>query len=503
MTEHTPIKEALIASICEHRSAEDFQRKLFSEKNIGKLVEQFKEVGEVLSKADFFSRDSDGHHFLDDRNAWNNFERIVDIVHKNGERFAAEDFLREVDTGRGWTTTFLDMAIKYDAVDALMKPEIWKGRYEDIEKICFSIPVGKRIESDLGEKLENLKRSMYALENKTTREDDLKKRGIDWQDIPDAFSKTGGLQRLQSISNALRRQGDRLTKSDLLIASYDGDTLFRRKGAWEEFDAILDILEQNGERLDASDLTFKRGVRESILERAVQHGSLGKIFTPKLWQGRLSEMTSLWHSLKPFEQSTTLGHDEFLSLLSQAEDDTYKGVVNMNENYGIVDLRSPVAVIDDVEVMPLGLASTWKNFDQLQATLERGSENIDMADLRKTSGFLNTSIFEMVIKNGHLNKAVELLASAKESVKLHDFLTKDRNGIDLLTVIAERGELGEVFQPQLWAGRLSDMKKLWAMVSFEDKNQVDWNKTVNETVRLTVDNKGKNKKPSLKRRKRK
>jgi hypothetical protein len=501
MTDRTLLKQAYIATLCNHKDAHFYRNKAFSEQNLDQLAKQIKDAGEKITKADFFSCDHYDQYFLDNSEAWKNFDKIVDIVHDNGERFEISDFLQNMGPANK-QRTFLDSALEYGAFEKVFQAKIWEGRYEEMEKLYYSILPRQRRQYDGGAHILSVKREIFEAANKKIREDILQDSGIDWQDLPKLFTYAGGIERLTTVSNTLRSKGERLTKEDLFMPDFEGDTMFRHDRTWAAFPQIVSLLENAGQQFDVEDFLFKRGHKLSVIQRAAEHNALAHVFNEQVWKGRPADMVRLWNAMDPAPKSTGLGHDKFLKVLNAVESDTYGSLFKVDQRTSLADIKSPVAIEGDVKIMPMGLKAFWDNFDRVQDNLSSKKQGITVKDLRETTGFQKTPVLELAIKNGHLDKVVKIAETAKDSLTLQDFLNKDDNGLTLLQIISRQEQLDQLFKPSLWAGRIKDMTTLWAMVDFEDKTQVNWQEVLNETNLLTLQKGGKGaSSPKIRRRK--
>ena len=77
------------------------------------------------------------------------------------------------------------------------------------------------------------------------------------------------------------------------------------------------------------------------------------------------------------------------------------------------------------------------------------------------------------VKFGHFDKVVDIARKSGQPVTLDDFLSKDKHGNSLLNILADRNQLSLAFSPDLWAGRVADMKTLYTHVRVNDRTQVD------------------------------
>src|SRR5690606_6515972 len=117
--------------------------------------------------------------------------------------------------------------------------------------------------------------------------------------------------------------------------------------------------------------------------------------------------------------------------------------------------------------------SFWENLETVQQKLANMGAKLTVSDLRQPSGQMEDSCLMGAVKFGRFAEVVEISRRSGEAVQLDDFLARDRHGNTMLNILAERNELDVVFAPELWVGRVGDMKQLWTHVRINDRNQVD------------------------------
>lgn len=497
MTDRVLLKNAFIADLCGHPSAATYRRQLISSGITNDVDGLLAKVAKSVTKADILTKNDMGEYFLNCPQSWQNFSRIAEFVNDKGEPFVLDDFLTVVQSTTP-VKNILDCAVDHKGLESLFAAEIWRGRYQEAEKVFYNIPVGRRKNYDGKVSLSEIKRSIYALDNKKTREDVLAELNIESQDFPKMFMH-GGVERIRSLSEKLERHGLSLTKEDLFFADEMGDTMFFYPKVWTAFDEIVEILAKNGERFEVQDFLKQNGTRPSVIKRAQEAGAMDKIFNPVIWDGRLDEMLELWSKLKPLEKED-LGRDRFADLVARAEDKMYGGLLPLDNTLQTGDLTKPIAIEGKVKVYPLGLESTWQNWHKIQAAFTVEKKKFPVEALRQKSGYLDRTVLEMAVKNGQLENIVDMMIDTKQGFQVEDLMQRDYNANSLLMTIARRKELATLFTPKLWAGHVNDMKTLWAQLPVEFKSQVNWSKTLSETNVETLHSSNHGKKPPLKRR---
>lgn len=461
------IKQAFIAVLCEHPDADSYKSRAFSGDSLFELQKAMADGGQNITKEDFLTPDDAGKYIVASEGGWRNFDKVVDIVHRNGEKFEAEDFRKEIGMGK----TLLDSAEQHGGLSKIFNAEVWAGRYEEMEKLWFHVSAPARRRFNDGEGLLPIKREIYKAEGKTVREDDLKEKGVDYRDIPQLFTERG---RFEEIQRKLAAHNDTLKKEDLFFVDKDGDTLFHDANAWDNFGKITALLEKNGEQLDVDDFLFKRReYSKNILQRAVEHDALDKVFAAKLWVGRIDSMVDLWSNLKPGEKGR-FGDKDFEDAVAEAEDLTYGKLVTIDDGLTKATLLTALNPDDEKQVLPLGLKTVWQNIEKIEEILGAKGEKITIDDLRQKSGKQENTNLMCGTKAGFFDKIVEMSVKSGDALSLDDLTTRNRQGTNVLQMLAEQKQLDLAFTPELWAGRVNEMQTLWQNVPLKEKHQVDY-----------------------------
>ncbi len=474
------LKTAFVATLCKHSNTDSYQKDAFKKADIKGLYKKLKDAGEVISKADFLDVDENGENFLASEKAWDNFHYIVDIVRENGDEFTADDFLKLEDNSF-YKRPLIESMKSHQKMDKVFNAHVWKGRFEEMENLWYHIPPAKRKEmtgDDSDAVPLDLKREVMGLDTDTVlREDELKNIGIDYRMISSMFDKSGAFDAfLQKLTDNKMK----LQIEDILFVGSEGDTIFHNAAAWSSYEKVVDILQQNGEKIGIEELTFKRGRKPSILERAAQHGMLNKVFEPRFWNGRPNEMMQVWDTLLPAQK--TLKYKKFDEIVTEVENMSYSSLVSLHaENVTKEALLSPIISNDNNDgeksnVTPLGLSDTWKHMDVLMEGLEKRDEVIDVETLRMKSGILESSILMIAADSGCFDKVLNIVRNDSDSLQVQDFLDKNKNNTSLLKILIDKKELNKVFSPEVWVGRSKEMKILWSNVPEKDKRQVDFEK---------------------------
>lgn len=484
MTGSTYIKQAIIAALCEHPEQEKYRTRAFVGDSLNAVTDALAGKGVALVKRDFFTPDETGAYLIDTPGFWRNFARIRDMLVKQGERLTADDFLFSLNAGQ--RRTLMNSAIDNKALDKVFSEDNWRGRYDEMELLWYKVPVPARREFTLGDGTVplQLKRRLLQAENRTLPEDRLIRAGLTPNDVRLALCERG---EFEAMKRRLANAGDRLRKEYILLCNATGDTCFFPHDAWLRYPEVARTLAAHGEQLEVADFIRQIGQVGNILTRAAEHKALDKVFAPELWTNRLGDMLSLWEHVRDGWKMPPMTEADFDIAYAAAESATYAPVVDFAALHGKQDLLRPINEGDARPVLALGLKSFWDHHaTKVMSALAAKGEALSLADLRRASGRMGHSCLISAAKLGHFRTVVDIVRLGKEDIRLEDFLLRDHHGNTLLSILAARKELPLVFTPELWAGRIGDMKTLWGQVRHSDRTQVDMGKIEVATKQATL-----------------
>lgn len=469
------IKQAIIASLCDHPDAEIYVKRAFSD-HLDTVMEAMAKERQYLTKADFLTTtDDNGKLMIDSGRAWKNFDKILRAIHSNGDRLTYQDFTNPLFFDKR-TRSLLEIAEAHYSLNIVFTADVWQGRFEEMERLWFKLPCPTRIDTGKNQGLipADIKRKVFAAAGRTTPEDRLANAGFSLSLIAEAFMAGGSVQETNA---RLKRAGDYLRKEYVMLPDSSGDTLFYRSSSWEKFEALLGILKENGERFEVADYIHQISLTKSILGRAAEHKALNAVFKADHWVGRLPDMLELWskHVLEGWRVPPMTSRD-FDNAYAEAESRTYFDAFQASSVTGKADLLKPLTPVcaNEKPVLPLGLKTVWDNFDAIQAHLAQQGERLSLSDLRTISGQRQESCLISAVKAGHFKKAIDVVKKNGEAITLDDFLSRDSQGNTLIDVLAEKKQLSLAFAPEMWAGRLQDMRALWSNVALAQRQQIDF-----------------------------
>ncbi|MBI3441528.1 MAG: hypothetical protein HY052_06980, partial [Proteobacteria bacterium] len=235
-----------------------------------------------------------------------------------------------------------------------------------------------------------------------------------------------------------------------------------------------DIMKEHGECFEIADYTRRVSFVKSILGRAAEHRALNKVFMPEHWVDRLPDMLVLWSNILDGWKTSSMTVRDFDNAYLEAESKTYAKQFQALKLTSKADLLKPLNA-SGKPVLPLGLKSVWDDFASAQLALDQlGGDKLTIADLRVTTGEMGNSCLISAVKSGRFDRILDISRHGGGVIALDDFLSKDRHGNLLVNLLAEKNQLALAFSPDIWAGRVDDMKILWAQIKVENRQQVDF-----------------------------
>lgn len=467
------VSHAILAVLSGHPEADIMWARAFPDEPLDILPR-------VIESCGGFAKD---HLFLDEKQTpffasalfWQNFEQINALIRKSGDQLHYDDFMRQFHTPE--THSMYMDAVKHKALGAVFKPAVWHKNYDEMEKLCYTMSQPERVTlfNREGRIDLDLKRAVLATENRVAVEDRLQSLGLTEKTFEQHFAQHFS-KNYAELKNLLAQNGEPLRKDYLLHPDDCGHTAFNYVHTWDNYADIVEQLAENGERFEIADFLCKRGTADNILERAFTFKRLPDIFTPAHWVGRLEEMLEVWAQIKPDWRKEPIAQKNFDDLYTEAENLTYTGVANYDGLRSRIDLVSPLnpgAGEGEKPIYAIGLTSFWMNIDATLERLAAQNEKLTLDDLRLRSGETQDNAILKGIKMGHAERLVQLCTEMGQRLTLDDLLSRDNQECTVLDLLADRKQLALVFTPEMWAGRLEDMREAWRNVRQGDQSQVD------------------------------
>ncbi len=491
MKKRSLIKEAFVAAICRHQELEAYKDAIFENGNVDYILDVIDKGGVKLTKKDFLEPDSRGNIMIMSVGAWENFEKITTLLAKNGESFTEKDFKREIFN----SNTLVSIAENNGKLHKIFNADMWQDNYKEMEKLWYLVSNNARRGFNNNQGILPVKREIYKRAGKKLREDELKDIGFDYREMFAMFTD----RRFDHIDTYLKSKGDRFKKEDFFFLDSDGDTLFFSSVAWNNFEKVTSALEESGERLEISDYLYKaRDNKRSVLERAVENDALFKVFSAKLWVGRIDEMVELWSHVKDGSKGV-FSDSDFDEEVAIVEDNTYSGNISINDDLNKEILNKPLNSDVEYTILPLGLMSVWENIDKVEDILAKKSEKIELSDLRNETGFQSNNCIMIAAKAGYFDKVIDIAVDSKDdNLKFDDITKKNIQGNSLIQVLCDNKEIKSLFDPKLWIGRETEMHKVWLNVPLNSRKLINYEYVRDQVNVLTLKSRmGKRKKISF------
>lgn len=467
----SPTKKAFIAALVGHPRAAHYAERAFAPERLPAFNEELKRGTATISKNDLLTmRDDEGRLMVAASGFWPNFERIVHLLRSNHDELRASDFLRVID---GTDKTLLKMAEDTNNLSRIFNPIVFPARADEAEMLWYHAAANVRRTSYASGFLP-VKRAILKQTGQTPREDILEQAGLSVRTLPTMF-KADNTALFEDAIQRLKLRGDTLKKKDLLLPDTDGDTMFYYAETWNHFEVITSHLAKNGERFTIDDYLFNRPNKQSMLTSAAERQSLSRVFDPKLWVGRVEEMAELWTHVKQAQRNQIEKIQSFEEYLAEAEGLTY--AFKFDARITRAMLTEPVDLRGDYKILPLGLKSTWVDIGEIRQTLDAQGEPLCLADLRPASGIQRSSCMVTGAKLGYTDVILDVArvsAQFGDHLTFDDLTTENANGTSLLKIFAEQKKLKTLFDAGLWAGRVTEMERVWQAVPIDSRAQVDF-----------------------------
>lgn len=416
--------------------------------------------GTKLTKEDILTVAEGEDAFFSHAQAWDNLPQIAAMLRAQGEELTAADF----NGTHGGSTAPVRYAERLGKLDKLLSPEVWQGRVHDMDRFFYTLGKTER------EKLSyvELRRAVAAVDGVLTPEDTLRSYGLE------PMSVRANLFRgeVTDLKAKLAENGDHIRKAYLFLLDSDGDNMFEFSSAFDNMDHWLSELEAHGERMGKDDFLFAMEGRKSILDYAVKHDKLPKIFRARVWNGQAAEMMEVYNRLEASDRAKV----DINAVLSELKEAEYGALVRTDS------LGDLTCVLNEHErgdegffpVHPLGFEKVWKDMANIRATLAAQGERLTLDHLRQPAGRSGDTVLMLAARNGHFDQVMAIAAESRQTLTLDELTTAGPTGKSLLNVLVEKGDVAKVFSPEHWVGRGRDLVALWNAVPADKRADIDF-----------------------------
>ena len=187
---------------------------------------------------------------------------------------------------------------------------MWKGRFDDMEKLWYKLNVRDRPNATAGLIPIDFKRQLLAAEEKTAPEVRLARAGLTLGDIHNAVMNDNAFA---DVNRKLKQAGDYFRKEYVMIPDSAGDARFdNRADAWKKFEAVLRIMQAHDEHLEVKDyLRQLTNSQVSLLNRAAEKNCLNKVFCARTMGRPSAEYAGLMVACPPWLEGAADGNEGF------------------------------------------------------------------------------------------------------------------------------------------------------------------------------------------------
>jgi hypothetical protein len=440
----------------------------------------------AITKDDVLSVSTDGESFFAYEQSFEQLPKIAAMLAEQGEPLTAADMTRTL-TG---SLNLVRYAERHKKVDKLFDPALWAGRLQEMQGVYYTVMKSERDKLDYT----GLRRAVAAQTGDLIPEDRLKLAGLDALSVRTKVRQGN----VAEIKEALAKHGENFTKDYVFLLDNAGDNIFEFKDAFDHIMAWLPELEAQGDKLTKEDFLFKAGDQKTPLEHAVRHDQLPKIFTARIWQGRASEMLSLFEHVPQADRAKV----DIQGVLSELKEAEYGAKIVTGDK---VTLESLTKVLNEHErgqdnfypVHALGFERVWKDMDSIRETLARRGETLTLDHLRQPAGLAGDNVMMLAARTGHFAQVMAIAAASKDVVSLDELTREGPGGKSIFDVLVARGEIATMLKPESWIGRGRDLMALWDKIPADKRKDVDFEAIHGRVNMLTLRQKFAGPRPGL------
>ena len=464
----------LIGMICALKPEHDLVKGLHHDSDI---IRAFSSSATPLTKLDLFSTAPNGKSIFEYQEIWDSFPKIIELLSAQGESITPQDIATPLENGK----TLLRMAADRQCLQQLFVPHIWKGKAEQMENVWYGHPQSERNKYDF----EKSRRALAHAEGRTTREEQLERMNL----LPERVRTAIRMGNIDEIKATMEKYGDRFRKEDLWMRDHTNETVLDSFAAWSNVDIWMKELQKHNDMPTVEDWLTSRAGSKTPLAKAADHGSAYKIFKPEYWHKNPEDMLRLYEHV-PLEKRGLIHINETLNYI-------------MNVNFGDrVDLDTMTscdrlfATLDGpalrgiggktISVQPVMLEKIWKNIGQVRAQLQSSGEDLQLADLRRRTGFVEDSLIHVAIRHGQLDALLDIAKTTGDHLGFDDLTAKNARGQCPLDDLMAQGRIKTILQPGLWVGRVNDLVRVWKILPEPARRDIHFESIHSQANRLSL-----------------
>ncbi len=242
----------------------------------------------------------------------------------------------------------------------------------------------------------------------------------------------------------------------------DGEpkNFFHYKEAWEKLPDYVAAYAAKGVKITPEDITeVKRPGGKTLLEMAVDCGSVIYAFVPEIWAGRREDMENTWYSINKSSRAS-ISFSDILARTAEIE-----GVQTREAQLKEMGI-SHDEMIDALKKGPL---------DTVLKKLEEAGDYLRVDDLLLMDADGDTVFFASDVWNADkFEKIVDALAVNGEVLDRDFFMfQRGTRGTILTNGLGKTNGIDQIFSPKVWAGRPNEMLELFSEVPESNKSKFE------------------------------
>lgn len=435
----------------------------------------------VITKADLFSMTESGDSIFQFKETWANLQKLIDYFQSTGEPLTGADLRIPIAGNK----SAMDYAKDNSTVDSVLTvPSLWTGHFEEFRDSWFRNHNSMATQ----EQYQSLKKAIYQLEGRVTREDQLAAIGIKFDEVHKAINSGD----YKEINQKFAAGGDHLRREDLFLVDWAGDHFLYDSGAWEHAGKLWAELAKNNELPTVEDFHFRCGDRKTVIERALDTRYYCNIFDYTLWGDRpISDVMAVYAMIPEDKRKDA----KIEPLLDKMAEKIFMEQIGDGSSLTHADLVEPMnsklhSELGIETVRPLGFENILKQLDAVQAALAENGESLSLEDLRQTSGVGQDTILMIAARSNHFDKVLDVLAQTGEKLALSDLTAKGKDSKTILEVLSGHDALPLLLKPQDWVGRGEELGKLWKamrdILPTKTTDAIDFSRLQSNVSLLTV-----------------
>jgi len=426
----------------------------------------------VIDKDDFLSAESGGTSLFSYVDVWEHMDTVVAYLREKGVDIKGTDFTAAV----GGNKSPMSLADDRDMLGRLFTPVIWKGQYDAMRTAWYSLGFSNPHKDKID--FIAVQEQVAATEGKSSRVAQLRKMGIDTEDIRSAVS-TGNYAK---VNSKLAEHGDHFRREDVFVLDKWGDHTLDNVSGWNHFSELWDELAKNGERLEVEDLLFHVGERDSILKDAQDaNDGVKELFRPRLWYGRAEDVVRLYDMLSESSKAKVKIDD----VLEEIAGHEYSAWLESGRITGLGDITAPINGASRNKpgfhpLRPLGIKEVWNNIARVQTLLGVRGKAVTLADLRQTSGRNDETCLLHAARYGVFDKVMDIVHASGEKLGVDDLTAKDASGKSIVDYLTDNGQIDRVLDPRDWVGRGAELARLWQAVPEKARDKINFQQIIGD-----------------------